>query len=749
MPQQDNILSVPTSYAVPKPAPVQMQSSTGTQVAAQGVRPSQINFQNASSNHREAIAAVEGANQENIRAMSMLSGKLADKFKEMQDEEFAQGYMRHMQGESVAEIAKDKPFFGIFGDGGAVRGAQARQTENAGQALVQYVQQNQGELTKLTLDEQRTALAKFVSDLGTDDPVADRMIAEGAMKVFPSMLDNLARASEAENQRGAAVAQADTMKQAGEAMNYARSQVAVGQMSASSYEALQNNFLEASKPLPGQSPDSYRAALTGNIMELTKNGNFEAANLLRNEILDVQLDPTERLQLDAQMKSMNAEWLKDNPLSMDYTSFVAQAPTQIEAGRYNSQASLYADIDRFNADYKVQTGNLKPLIDNEEKAKLGARWDAWQLKDEAANDKLAAAAEDENVKRSAYAMGFAKGSPSQMAASGLDAKAKAAMEQNETAKFLTEQGNTSAVTVGRLAVNGHVIAPLKEQLSGTLGILKGGGIPKEDDLIRLQTAYLKFQNTPYGMGAAEQYFGDDLELVKQMSGMDMSKRENQQWVRERAQATTTKTKPTEEMQKTASDLVDSEIKPGWWGRTFGDAQEMGAGFELQAKEEMKAHAADVLSQYPNMSEEEVLKMASARTMQNKDVAGNMLITGGKKGEFFQTLNSHLNIKMQSPTDTRINTIVNEGIRAKVPAQFDFTVGSLNALPNGKVFATVVRENGVSQSMVLDIADMANIYNQKKVKAKSDDKQRRADYQLEKGVTDAYKASERAKQQPMR
>ena len=33
-------------------------------------------------------------------------------------------------------------------------------------------------------------------------------------------------------------------------------------------------------------------------------------------------------------------------------------------------------------------------------------------------------------------------------------------------------------TSGKLAVNGYTLAPLKEKLSGTLGVLKGGGIPR-------------------------------------------------------------------------------------------------------------------------------------------------------------------------------------------------------------------------------------------------------------------------------
>lgn len=713
MDSRTNVLSGSSSYAIEKPAPIQVNAPLAQQTAQMGARPSEINYTQASTNARESAEALSNVNQRNLRAMSSISAFAQEKMKTVQEEQFADGYLRHMQGESVASIAKDKPFFGIFGDGAAVRGARTRQAENAGASILSYVEQNQGDLIKMSADEQRAALAKYTQDLSTGDAVADQMISAGAIKMFPAVLDNLSRASEAEQQRQAAVAQADTMAGHAQGLKYAASQVAQGQMAPEHYDNLKAQFIEASRPLPGQSPDSYRAAMTGNILSLAKDGNFEMANLLHDEVLSTMLTPAESMQMTSQMKQAQGMWLKDNPTSRDYTDFTTQLPVQIAAGRYNSEDAVYADIDRMNMDYKLQTGSVKPLIDNEERAKAGAVWAQNELKTRAANQKAAQAEQDEFAKRAGWVQGFAKGSPSQMAASGLDTKQKAALEQNETTKFFSEEGTASASTIGRLAVNGYTVAPLKEALDGTLGILKGGGIPKEEDLMKTQTAYLRMMNTPYGMGMAQTYFGDDLPIVKQMATMDMSKRENQQWIREQAQATQQPVKPSEETIKSANDLVDSDVKPGWWSRTFGDAQEMGAGFEELIRDDMKTNTARFMAMYPNMSQDDVLKMAAAKSMERKDVAGNMLITGGKSGEFFTTLNKHLNVKMQSPTDTRINTIFQDSIRAKVPEQFDFKVGSVNALPNGKLMTTVVRENGNSQTVILDIATMAEGYNNRK------------------------------------
>lgn len=740
MPSNENTLGGSQSYAIQKPAPIQLNATMAQRTAAMGAKPSEIRYSQASTNQREVAAALENVNQKNLQAMSAFSGVVQGVLKDVQEKQFADGYLRHMQGESVADIAKDKPFFGLFGDGGAVRGARTRQAENAGASLMSYVQQNQGDLIAMTADEQRVALADYVENLKTGDEEADQLIGMGAIKMFPSIMDNLTRASEAEQQRQAAVAQADTMKTHADALTYASGQVAAGQMAPEHLDLLKGQFLEASRPLPGQSPESYRAAMTGNVMSLTKDGNFEMAGIIRQQVLDPMLTPEERRQMDSQQKQANAEWLKDNPASGDYTQFAVQMPVQIAAGRYLTEQDVYTDVDRMNADYMVETGSTKPLIDNQKKAEMGAAFQQYQIKQDAANAKASQAEQDDFAKRALYSEGFAKGMPSQMAASGLDAKQKAAMEQNETTKFLTEQGNTSAVTVGRLAINGHVVAPLKEQLSGTLGVLKGGGIPKEEDLVRLPLAYQKFMNTPYGAGAALAYFGDDLPLVQTMANLDMSKKENQNYVREQAQTAYQPIKPSQETIKEATELVTSEMTPGWWSRTTSDAQSMGAGFETMMQEQMKGAVATLMAQYPNMQKDQIMKMAVAKVSERTDTAGNFVITGAKKGQVFTELNKHLNVRLASPSDTRINTIFNEGIKAKV-GQEDFSVGSLQALPNGRMLATVVLANGQTSTVPLLLSDLAERSNAAKAKAIADKKELRKSSRMSEGMERAYYASE--------
>lgn len=741
MPNEQTILAAPSTYAIQKPQPIQVNAPLATQTAAMGSKPVNTQASDGGNAHREQMTHLMNVHQGNLRSMSGFSALAQEVLKENQDKEFAEGYMRSMQGESLDAIARDKPFFSLFGDSGAVRGARAQLTESKGQSVVQYIQQNRGDLEKMSLDDQRANVAAYVDSLKTGDEATDTQVAMGVMKVFPAIFDNLARSAENENQKQAAIHQADSIKSSADALAYAANEVATGRMAPEHYAALQVDMIKQMQPLPGQSPDSYRQSLTGTVAMLTKNGQFEMANLIQDKVLRGQLTDEENMQFDRQIKSAQNQWLMDNPESADFTSFQVQLPTQIDAGRYSSEADVYAKIDQVNLDYKIQTGSVTPLFNNEDKAKAGARWQQAALRNQASAAKLQQSEMDEFQKRAMWQEGAAKGSPAIMAASGLDAKGIYAQESNEFQKFFGDDANNaSAITLGRRAVNGSVNAPLKEHLGRTLGVLKGGGIPKQEDLQSLQLTYMKFQNTPFGDGAASAYFGEDLALVKSMSGMDMSKRENQQWVREEAEALKKPVSPTQEMVTAANDLVDSDINPGWWRRTFGESQSMGAGFDLAFKDDMKREVANVMARFPNLTGEEALKIASGKVMQSRDVAGDMLITGGKKGDFFKNLNSHLNIKFTNPQDPRINNIIHESIKGKVPNQSDYTIGSLHQAGSGMLYATIVRDNGTTQSIVLSPEAMANTYNmslQHKHADKQETRRGLAEQKKEYGAADGY------------
>ncbi|CAK1256811.1 internal virion protein [Klebsiella phage vB_Kpl_K59PH2] len=698
---------------LPQPSPVQVQVPLASQVAQSGVRPTEARFGVGGSSGRESMDMLSNIRAETLRSLSAFSPLIAEKLKQAQEDEFANGYMRQLQGETVDDIRAEQPDGGFFGDGSAVRGAQARQAETAGQSMLQYVQQNQGELTRMDLESQRRAIGAYVEGLKTGDPSSDLMIAQGVMKMMPAVLDNLARTAESENQRQAQVQQADAMAAAGDSLRYAESAFRTGQMGETAYNQVKANYIQMAGPLPGQTNASYRAALTGQIMQLSKDGSHEMANLLYDNLLHGQLTADERLQMEGQIKASRAEWLLNNPTAYDFTEYRATLGSQIDGGRYSTQAELEADIDRYNADYKAQTGSLVPLIDNKEKGRAVSSWLDYKQRADAANQKLMASQMDEAAKMGLFKEGYAKGSPSQMQMSGLDSKQKYAVEATEAGRFM-EGSEASARVLGRLASNGYTNPVITEQIGNTMGILRGGGIPKAETLQQLQQIYGQLKATPYGAAATDAYFKEDLPLMERMAGMDMTDKSNVQAIREMANANRIAVTVPKDVQTAAAELVDDEFKPGVFSRWFGDGIELGVGYEAQLKDEMKKHAGEIMAQSPNSNQKNVLEMAKARTLRNKDIAGNMLITGSKPGQFVSAVNQHLNVKVSDPKDTRINTFITDAIKPKMPNGQSFNVGSVAMLPNGEsVVVTVTRANGGNQSLVLSLKDIADIQNNKR------------------------------------
>lgn len=717
-------LPTPKSYAVEQPTPIQLDTPTSAQVAAVGPQISASQYTQAAGDARALEQNMLEIKQENLQAMASFSQTAMDALKKAEEDKFADGYLQAMQGKTVAEIADEKPYFGLFGSGEAVRGARAAVATTKGHSLIKWVSDNQGTLINMSLDEQRKAVADYATSLDTGDAETDAMTAKGLMQIFPSVMDGLTRSSEAESQRQARINQADVLESHAQNLKTAGNLVAQGKMSPALYDMMEAQALDAARPMPGQSPESYRVAMQGNIMSLVKNGQFELATSLRTNILEHMLTPDEAFNLDEQMKQGQSKWLSNNPLSRDFTEFEASIPVNISAGRWSSKDALSAELDMANNRFMSETGSLTPLIDNKKRAQYLAAYEEDALRKQQAAEKVAAkvsaSQNDEQVKRSIWLSGFASGSPSVMESSGLDSRTKMAFEQQEATKFFTEQDNTSGENLAKLSMNGYVLPAVKEKISSVLGVLKGGGTPSPDNIAQTQQALTKLMSTPYGMGAAEAYFGDNLDLALKMRDLDMSDRTNVQYIKEAAQATVKTIRPTTETTKAAADVVDSELQPGWWSRTFGDAEKYGIGIETQLKDEMKLQMASVMTQYPNMDTDSALKMSAQRAMRSKSFLGNRVISGPAARTLYRDINDKLSVKMRDPSDTRFNTALDTVIKGKVANDLGYKIGSINALNNGALYITVLRDDGTEQGIVSSGASIAAEINKNvaKVAAKA-------------------------------
>ncbi|QYW05824.1 internal core protein A [Vibrio phage vB_VpaP_G1] len=711
-----DLLQTPDSLQVNKPQPIQVQMPSSQRMASSALQADPVRYREATDNFVEAKQAVQNVQANNLKAMAALTPHVGAKIAQMQQDEYNEGFYRYMQGESVQKMAEEQPFKGFFGDGATVRGARAAQHSAMANSIDMWVSQNQGTLSRLSMDEQRRAIIEYGESLKTGDPTADRMLADSIVKRAPVIMDNLTRIATVEHLREGQIAQADVIKTEAESMNWAGQAVLRGELSQDSYRRVQEIALDKLQPLPNQTQESYRTAMQSAVSDNIRAGNFDMADLIEREILNPMLTPDERFAMEKQSRAARAEWLLNNPVSRNFMEFTTGVPSQISAGRYSSKEELSDALDSMNAEYSRETTSLTPLIDNEQRGKFLAMWDTFNQRQQAAVAKLSQDQLDAEVKRTIFVEAYAKGSVSGMNASGIGARERLAIEQNEAVRFFNEpDAGKSTQVIARLAAQGYTNPTIKENLNQPLSLLKGGATPSQASLVALQGAYNKLVQSPQGLGAASAYFEDDLRLMQQMQHLDLTDPKNVAYIKELAKSVEHKVTVPQDVQKRANDMVAEEIEPGWFSRYFGEGRPLGAGAVASIKSEMAQRAAETLAMYPNMSEEDALKVATQKVMKSKDMAGDYLLTNSTPGNFLKTLNSTLNVPIADTRDTRINSMLSDYVKSKVPHNQDYQIGGILMTGSGdRAIMELIRDDGTQVTTTLNLSELAEIENKKQV-----------------------------------
>lgn len=719
-----DILQTPDALSVQKPQPLQVQQPSSVNMASSANRADPVRYRNATDNFVEARQAVNNVLDKNMRAMSSLTPIIGQKLQQMQVDEYNEGFYRYMQGESVQHMAEEQPFKGFFGDGATVRGARAAQQTAMANSMEMWVSQNQGTLSRLSMDEQRRAIIEYGESLATGDPVADRMLADAVMKRAPVIMDNLTRMAAKEQLREGQIAQADAISAEAQSVQWASEQLLKGELSADSFQRVQEQALDKLQPLPNQTPESYRAAMQSAIADNIRSGNFQMADLIQNDVLAPMLTPEERFTVEKQTRQARAEWLLNNPVSQGHLEFTTGVPAQIAAGRYSSREELDNALSTANSVYSRETGSLTPMIDNEQRGKFLAMYDDYVTRQEAADLRNTQKILDEQTKRTLFVESYAKGSVAGMNASGINAADRLAIESNEAVRFLQGTDGKSTQVIARLAAQGYVNPILKEQISQPLNLLKGGATPSADAMAGLQLTYAKLLESPQGMGAVAAYFEKDLGLMQQMAYLDMSDSKNVAYIKGLVKSSEHKVTVPQDVQKRAVELVEDEIQPGWFSKHFGDGRPLGAGAVSALHAEMSQRTGEVMAMYPNMSEDDALKVASAQVMKNKDIAGNYLLTNSKPGGFLKALNSTLDVPFSDTRDTRINNLLNDYVKTKVPHNTSYQIGSIVMAGSGdRAIMELIREDGTQVTTTLNVSELGRMENERQSKAAADRKLR--------------------------
>lgn len=697
-----DIISAPGALARPKPAVAQVGATFSSEVAARGANPAQVIMNQAGDNSREALANLSAIEQKNMAALSALSPALSEKLNQAQEERFKDGYMRALQGNSVAAVAEDEGIKQIFGDGAAVRGARAAQAQSAVNAMDKYVQENQGTLSRMSLDEQRKVIGQFVENMATGDTAADSMIAQQAMQRMPAIFDQLTRSSVQEQQRQAAVAQADTIKSYGDALAQAGKQMMSGNMSPEHYETYKIQAAESLKPLPGQTTGAWLEAMNGAARQHAALGNFEMAGLIKDTAGSVAT-PDEQEQFRRSIEAGRADWLKNNPDSKNWAEWMQTAPTQIAAGRYKSRADLEATIDYLNDAQNVQTGgSLNQFIDNEERGQLLAAYDRYEEQQAKLDLTIGAKLLDEQTKVDSYKIALSNGSPGAMKASGVDPRTKLVIDQQTMQEFMQDHSGASTI-VSKLASQGQTLQPLKEYTDKLVGRLMQGSTPSAEDLANFRHTFNNLRDL--GPAALDTYFGQNLELAEFAAEMELTP-ENMTALKRKSETARVQAQiPLPDLLK-AKDEVKDLMNPGFFSRMLGGRRNLGFGAQLQVQDEAAVQYAQLAKEYPNKPQSDILEMAYARVMKDKDIFGDYIVNNGNAGTLLQEVNKHLDFPVQDERDGRLNTMLGDLVESKAPG---FEIGAITRYGNG-TYVTDVKKGDVTQRVFFRAEEVASKVN---------------------------------------
>ncbi|MGJ8863469.1 hypothetical protein ABFP36_24180, partial [Salmonella enterica subsp. enterica serovar Kentucky] len=669
--------------------------------------PAQVIMNQPGDNSREALANLSAIEQRNMAALSALSPALSEKLNQAQEERFKDGYMRALQGNSVAAVAKDEGIKQIFGDGAAVRGARAVQAQSAVNAMDKYIQENQGDLSRMSLDEQRAVIGKFVESMATGDDAADSMIAQQAMQRMPAIFDQLTRSSVQEQQRQAAVSQADAIKSYGDALSQAGKQMMTGNMSAEHYETYKIQAAEALKPLPGQTTGAWLEAMNGAARQHAALGNFEMAGLMRDTAGKVAT-PDEQEQFRRSIEAGRADWLKNNPDSKNWAEWMQTAPTQIAAGRYSSREDLIATIDYLNDAQRVQTGgSLNQFIDNDERGQLLAAYDRYEEQQNKLGLTAGAKLLDEQAKADNYKVALSNGSPGAMKASGVDPRTKLVIDQQTSQEFMQDHPGAATI-VSRLASQGQTLQPLKEYTDKLVGRLVQGSTPGAEDLANFRHTFNNLRQQ--GPAVLETYFGQNLELAEFAAEMELTP-ENMTALKRKAETARVQAQiPLPDLLK-AKDEVKDLMNPGFFAKMLGGRRNLGFGAQLQIQDEAGVQYAQLAKEYPNKAQADILELAYARVMKDKDIFGDYIVKNGQAGTLLQEVNKHLDFPIQVERDGRLNTMLGDLVESKAPG---FEIGAVTRYGNGSYVADV-KKGEVSQRVFFRADEMAQAVNAAGVK----------------------------------
>lgn len=472
-------------------------------------------------------------NQATFSAVAGLAQSVVEPYIEReQQKRFYEGARRQLEGEALADIVDDQPWYSkIFGPSASVQGARKMAQLRAVDEVVNGMAAEMPELRKLDGDQFQAELFKRADSVVTGDDQTDALIQM-------QILESSAPLIRAHTKEHYAYVQEEMQKEytnasitSATALQTAAQEHARGLMSDDEWAQMKLKTSQSLMPLEGQNEQSYFQSVYASGVEAMQTGKWHYVKMLEDSgVLDAMpIEMRQRFRTTKRTAENQAQAdlaLGDYHLELSKLTAASQAgkisPNQVLEGvkRINAQVARSTGMDRPFLDARdVQsliTNNLNGIYRQQERAANAAA---------AANEKRQERAEQARLVNMAIGTGNIGNLVSAGVVSGTDAQAAATpiMQQQMAA----DDGRWQSLAVQSFNQSGFKFDYLQSEIQR--GLRQSVGEDYNSAWQHSFDLYARLNESAGGQAAASAYAGDyagqmqeAYEMIKAGSAPDVA-----------------------------------------------------------------------------------------------------------------------------------------------------------------------------------------------------------------------------------
>lgn len=308
------------------------------------------------------------------KLLAMTDTVAAQQLKQKQTEAYVSGMSRVAQGEAVADIVKDQPWYAnLFGQSDVVEGARAYAASAQVAKATAEIEESMPALASLGPDEAKAHFSKVMNDHLTGDNATDANLLMAFGKSMPSVMKRQAKEHYGYLQYQMNVQQGAAWRSQANAVQKAAVGFAIGSYTEDEFTSMQNALEVSMLPAPGQTPESHSHNVAAFLQDQAQAGNLHVLNFLRKGTDGVSVFDT--LPSDKRMVVEKAVEAGENRMrlkySFDWSNDLAEIETRAALPQEGETArTTAASIDAINDRYNKTTGSDAGLITPGHKAAL-------------------------------------------------------------------------------------------------------------------------------------------------------------------------------------------------------------------------------------------------------------------------------------------------------------------------------------------------------------------------------------------